>query len=359
MNLVSLGNCCVFDRSKQLDAASIQELVEPTGDIRLLPSSKDFDWKTTRERAGSLVCHGPIITMGKARYANIKYCEGEYVSSNNMLIKPRDKSVLDCRYLFHFLKQYSPKAYVEGTTYPKFDLHRFNEITIPLPPLDHQKTIASFFDLIEEQINGAKAQISLLDEQIKSLFNEMFFQDKSIHWAPMKEGLVKIGGGKSIVCKDHSRLQNNKAMLKLGAVSFGNYDWRQNKELIDESDFVTSAEVRPGDLLMVRKNTKELVGAAAFVFDTPSGLMLPDLIFRIIPNKKLNPLFLWTLFNHPAFRDKLTSLATGAAASMVNISKEKLYSLHIPFPSWTSQAVFAERLNQIIKLRFISQFFAL
>ena len=110
MNRMALKDCCAFDHSKQLDAASLQELIDDTGDICLLPSSKDYDWKTTRLKAGSLICHGPIITMGKARYANIKFCAAEYVSSNNMLIKPRDHKVLDCRYLFDFLKRYSAKA---------------------------------------------------------------------------------------------------------------------------------------------------------------------------------------------------------------------------------------------------------
>ena len=46
----------------------------------------------------------------------------------------------------------------------------------------------------------------------------------------------------------------------------------------DEKQFVESVEVHRGDLLFTRKNTPDLVGMAAYVFETPEKLMMLSLI---------------------------------------------------------------------------------
>lgn len=167
-----LKDICSFLKTRQLDAASLQELRVAGGDVPLLPSSKDYNWFTTREAAEPFIAYGPVITMGKARYANIKYCEVEFVSSNNMLIQSKNPNQLYLRYLYYYLRRHSSKVYVMGTTYPKFDLDRFNALSIPLPSLPEQKQIAALFDDLHAQMDSCRYAISLLDEQVKSLFNE-------------------------------------------------------------------------------------------------------------------------------------------------------------------------------------------
>jgi type I restriction enzyme S subunit len=98
-----------------------------------------------------------------------------------------------------------------------------------------------------------------------------------------------------------------------------------------------------GDILFSRKNTRELVGATAMVFKNHNNLLLPDTIFKLNLKNTLSPFYIWYLFNSPIFKIKIQNLASGAAASMLNISKAKLMSLKIPVPSIDHQLKFAKK----------------
>ena len=74
--------------------------------------------------------------------------------------------------------------------------------------------------------------------------------------------------GKSFVCSDSKRKGKYPAILKLSAATYGDYNQNENKALLDECMFIKNTEVNTGDLLFTRKNTPELVGMAAYVFET-------------------------------------------------------------------------------------------
>ena len=161
--------------------------------------------------------------------------------------------------------------------------------------------------------------------------------------------MLSIENGKSFVCSNDMRQEENPAILKLSAVTYGVYQQDENKAILDSSMFVKSAEVHKGDLLFTRKNTPELVGMCAYVNDTAPNLMMPDLIFRLNTNEKINKIFLWKLINHEFFRGKIQNIATGSAKSMSNISKERLEKLAIILPPLHLQNDFAalvERVDQ-------------
>ena len=138
-------------------------------------------------------------------------------------------------------------------------------------------------------------------------------------------------------------------MLKLSAVTYGEYNANENKQLPDPDLFVPEAEVKAGDLLFSRKNTLEYVGMSALVKDTPPYLMLPDLIFRLVPRKNICPQYLHQLINHSQYRSTISNLATGTAGSMPNISKQKLLELEIPLPPIEDQRRIEPIVDQLDK----------
>jgi type I restriction enzyme S subunit len=103
-------------------------------------------------------------------------------------------------------------------------------------------------------------------------------------------------------------------------------------------------EVQPGDLLFSRKNTYDLVAAAAYVFETRPKLMLPDLIFRLRlgTDTEMEGAFLWQQLLVPHLRKRIQALAGGAAGSMPNISKAKLKTVPIIKPPLKQQRQFRE-----------------
>jgi type I restriction enzyme S subunit len=164
--------------------------------------------------------------------------------------------------------------------------------------------------------------------------------------------LINIENGKSFVCKNYGRKDEYPAILKLSAVTYGIYNSFENKALTDKNLFVKNVEVKKGDLLFTRKNTPELVGVSAYIYETPPNLMMPDLIFRLNTNEKCNKIYLWKLINHDLFRKNIKALSNGSAKSMSNISKHRLMSLNIPIPPKALQNQFADFVRQVDKLKF-------
>ena len=168
----------------------------------------------------------------------------------------------------------------------------------------------------------------------------------------LSECLQKIESGKSFICDSNERQGTSPGLLKLSAATYGVYNPQENKALHSDADFVKQAEIHAGDLLFTRKNTPDLVGMCAYVWQTPENLMMPDLIFRLIPNKNIHPIFLWKLINHDVFRPKIKKLATGSAQSMSNISQERLKSLVVFVPPIDLQNEFAAFVEQADKSKF-------
>lgn len=183
------------------------------------------------------------------------------------------------------------------------------------------------------------------------MFGNPVFNPMKWETEELSKLLVSIENGKSFVCENYARESFYPAILKLSAVTYGVYNSFENKALIDKESFVENVEVKKGDLLFTRKNTPELVGMSAYVYETTPNLMMPDLIFRLNTNERCNKIYLWKLINHDMFREKIKALSNGSAKSMSNISKERLMNLKIPVPPIELQNQFANFVEQVDKLK--------
>ena len=247
---------------------------------------------------------------------------------------------IDCQYLYYFLRsdfgKQMIKARASGSVRDNLKLEMLKEMTIPDISKEEQHFCAQILDRLQILIQLRKQELQKLDDLIKARFVEMFGDPISnpMKWDiyRLEECLERIDNGKSFICSDKPRTGDNPAILKLSAATYGDYRPNENKALLDESLFVESSEVHAGDLLFTRKNTPELVGTAAYVRNTPPKLMMPDLIFRLVPNEKVNAVFLWQLINCKEFRPVIQAISGGSAKSMSNISKERLGKIKVICP---------------------------
>ena len=264
---------------------------------------------------------------------------------------------LDRQYLLHYLKSDMMlsfiKEYATGSVRDNLKLADLGKFPINLRPVEEQRQIAATLDKIDDLIAKRRQQLDKLDELVKSRFIEMFGDPitNEMGWEKVQLStcIESIDNGKSLVCDTSARQGNWPAVLKLSAATYGFYRPEENKAMLDENQFVEDAAVRAGDLLFTRKNTPELVGMCAYVYDTPSRLMMPDLIFRLNTTNRCNKVFLWKLINHNLFRDCIRAISTGSAKSMSNISKERLLNLEIILPPAELQEQFAVFVAQIDK----------
>jgi len=287
---------------------------------------------------------------------NVKYYNGKFDAyQRTYIIESKNKDILLVPYLYRFLEKYVETLRQQsiGGVIKYIKLANLKNAELLIPSKEKQKECILKMEIIDYLILNTKRQLALLDELVKSRFIEMFGDPTTNQkrWETKKIGecLSGIDSGKSFVCSNEPRTGVDAAVLKLSAVTYGEYYPEENKALFDNAMFVENAEVHSGDLLFTRKNTPELVGMCAYVKNTPSKLMMPDLIFRLNTNEFCNKIFLWKLINHTLFRKSIEAIAVGSAKSMSNISKERLGQLMIIVPPLMLQERFAAFVHQTDK----------
>lgn len=143
-----------------------------SGNVKLLPSSKNYEWWTDEKTAGQFINEGEVITLGVARYANIKKHKGKFVSANNHILSVKDKSKIIFDFLYILLEICGQKLYKQGQQYPQFDTNIFYSFKIPLPPLEIQKQIVAECEKIEEQHNTLSLSIKEYQKLIKAMLQK-------------------------------------------------------------------------------------------------------------------------------------------------------------------------------------------
>ncbi|EMY6271093.1 restriction endonuclease subunit S [Campylobacter jejuni] len=171
--LVRLGEVCDLNKIRnQASATEIEKMNLNSGNVKLLPSSKNYEWWTDEKTAGQFINEGEVITLGVARYANIKKHKGKFVSANNHILSVKDKSKIIFDFLYILLEICGQKLYKQGQQYPQFDTNIFYSFKIPLPPLEIQKQIVAECEKVEEQYNTLSLSIKEYQNLIKAMLQK-------------------------------------------------------------------------------------------------------------------------------------------------------------------------------------------
>lgn len=264
---------------------------------------------------------------------------------------------LDRSYFAHFLLTPDMVAWASsrasGANLPRLSPRALAEMRVPLPPLREQRRIADVLDRTEVLRAKRRAALAQLDTLGQAIFLDMFGDPvtNSKGWprVPFADLLERIDSGWSPTCLDRRVSADEWGVLKLGSVTWCEYDPTENKALPAGVKPIPELEVRQGDLLFARKNTHDLVAACALVRVTPPRLLLSDLIFRFRLRRKavVDKTFLHQLMIYPTKRREVQKLAGGSAGSMPNISKARLATVSIELPPLAYQRDFARRIDAI------------
>ena len=103
--------------------------------------------------------------------------------------------------------------------------------------------------------------------------------------------------------------------------------------------------LKPGDILVQRSNTTDLVGTTAIFTGPPATFIYPDLMMRLRFKERASANWFWRYANSTEGRRFFTSVAAGSTGSMPKISGEKLREMPIPVPPLPEQEAIAGALS--------------
>jgi len=265
---------------------------------------------------------------------------------------------IDIAYARQYLQQVSVgdwlKHNAKGVTMANLNTGIIRALPFVYPPLDEQRRIAEVLDRAEALLAKRRTALAQLDTLTQSIFLDLFGDPSENRWdtVPISEYVAQFEGGKSLEA-DAGDMQTRHRVLKISAVTGMKYRPEESKPLPDSYHPPIEHFVKPGDLLFSRANTPELVGAVAYVDETPANVLLPDKLWRFVWRKpiKVEPLFVWALFQTPAIRQEIQRRATGTSGSMKNISQEKLYGIRTLLPPLAIQQEFVRRSAAVESLK--------
>ena len=276
----------------------------------------------------------------------------------NLLALRVDPDVAASRYIYWMLsstdfRRKLPRITKHSVNQSSFNISSFKKLEIPLPPLAEQRRIARILDAADALRAKRHESLAQLDTLLQSTFLNMFGDPVTNPMGWEIEGfdnwLDNIDSGWSPKCLNRRALIHEWGVLKLGAVTWCEFDDCEQKALPPGLTPRRELEVAPGDLLFVRKNTHDLVAAVAYVHNVRPRLMLSDLIFRLRLKSgiEVRPTFLWQVLIQPTQRRAVQRFAGGSAGSMPNISKAKLKTLKLIKPPLELQHRFAAIVESV------------
>jgi type I restriction enzyme S subunit len=335
-------------------------------------SHKEYQWKDAPSRAQQIIQKNDILFSTVRTYLkNIALVEShtynnQIASSGFSVIRGKEE-LSDPKFLFYYSVSQNflqPLNELQtGSSYPAVrDKDVFSQI-VPLPPLSIQQAIVSKIEELFSELDKGIEQLKTAQRQLKvyrqavlkwafegRLTNENVKDGelpKSWNWTKLGEHIEKIEAGKSFKCDEREPKPNEIGVLKVSAVSWGEFDEAESKTVIEKSRIIDSYFVKKGDFLFSRANTIELVGATVIVKHISKKLMLSDKTLRVIYKDSINPFYALYYLRCKKGRNEIEKLSTGNQESMRNIGQERIKQIKIPYCSSAEQ----EKVIQEIETR--------
>ena len=270
---------------------------------------------------------------------------------NSLILKNEN---VDLLYLYFYLKttKNNLEATASSTTVKIINKSSFEKIEIKLPDIRIQKKISKKLEILENNIDFRKKQLTYLKELNKSLFTRMFGDIKTNdkNWEIKKLGeVVQTQYGTS---KKATSIVGKFPILRMNNISYsGEMDYKDLKYIELSDSEKEKFLLKKGELLFNRTNSKELVGKTG-LFNLDIPMAFAGYLIRIKPSNLIHSKFL-LFFMNSEFMKKLLYNKAKNIVGMANINAKELEDFSIILPPIELQNKFAERVEKIEKLKFI------
>lgn len=242
-----------------------------------------------------------------------------------------------------------------------------------LPPLPEQSAIVNFLDHADRWIRrcicAKQKLIKLLEEQKEAIIYRAvtrgldpnvrlkpsaveWLGDVPEQWDELLLGrcLRRIDQGWSPISAEGEILADQWAVLTLSSVKRGVFNATAIKPVPVSAKVPGGIEIKDGDLLLTRSNTRELVGDVCIVRDARPKTVICDLIYRLIIKPTLidSSFLMYQLFS-PFGRTQIERDARGSSGTMPKIAQRHIRSWRAVMPQLEEQHRIVETIEDATK----------
>ena len=305
--------------------------------------------------------NGDVLISWSASLGVYIWSRGKALLNQHIFKVIFDKTDVNKQYFVfavqHKLKEMESKTH--GATMKHIVKKDFDNTMIPFTALGKQREIAEILSKVSGAIEARKHELQQLDNLIKARFVEMFGDPKynpNGYVLKAMGSLVKdIIPGWSANGEARQKGTDEKAVLKVSAVTQGFFKPEEYKALPADMEIKKYVYPHKGDLLFSRANTRELVGATAIIEDDYPDLILPDKLWRVLFSNDLSVYYAKYVLSSESIRAEFSAQSTGTSGSMFNVSAEKFRNIAIPVPPKELQKAFEAFIRQVNKTKSVIQ----
>ena len=252
-------------------------------------------------------------------------------------VSVRDPDLYEPGLLLYALPGYldAVNALTSSVTVKHLSSRTVQDIPLPLPPLNEQRRIVAAIEEHLSRLDAADASLVTASARLSPLRERVIEASQNgSESRPLGELLREpLRNGHSAKADRDGTIRT----LTLSAVTQGKFIDANTKLTSADPEKITNLWLEPGDILVERSNTPELVGTAA-LFSGPSGwAIFPDLLIRARVGDAVLPEFVEIVLKSRRARSYFRSAAQGIAGSMPKIDQGVVERLEVPVPPLEEQ----------------------
>lgn len=341
---------------KYLLANELNEIVDNTGDIRILYTSEEVAY-TTEEKAGEFISQGEIVAIPWGGNPNVKYYNGRFVTGDNRIATSIAPKMLDTKFLYYVLldKLDVISTFYRGAGIKHPSMLSVLALEIPLPPLNIQKEIVSILDSFTSLIDKMKQEVEMRKKQME------YYREKLL--APQNSWEIKTLGEIGTFTRGNGLQKSDFRDKGFPCVHYGQIHTYyktciyKTKSFCEEDLAKKLQKASYGDLLIATTSEDVKACCKAAVWFGDGDVAYSGDSFRYSHDQ--NPKYMAYLFQTEMFAKQKQKAATGA--KVVRVSGESMASFSFAFPPLAQQRQIASildtfetyisKLEQMIELR--------
>ncbi len=294
----------------------------------------------------------PVIVFGDHTKAK-KFIDFPFVAGadGTKIIKPKKDYFIEPKLFYWFLHcvKFPDKGYARHFQY-------LLKSDIAVPPLPTQRAIVTRIESLFAELNKGVEHLRTAQQQLKTYRQAVlnhWLNNEDGKWETVKLGevLKKIEAGKSFRCNEKVPALHEKGIVKISAVTWGEFLEDECKTIINEDLYNPHFAIHKGDLLISRANTIQLVGNCVLVRKEPKrNIMLSDKVLRLVTSDNVDSDFILYSLRTSKSRAQIQNMSTGNQDSMRNIGQDRIKKIEIFLPPLPEQqrivAEIESRLSQ-------------